>query len=47
MERNMKIKENNETIILVDDEEMVLTSIDAFLTLETQYNVMPSISGMT
>ena len=45
MERNMKIKENNETILLVDDEEMVLTSIDSFLTLETQYNVVTFISA--
>ncbi len=41
----MKIKENNETILLVDDEEMVLTSIDSFLTLETQYNVVTFISA--
>lgn len=27
------------TVVLVDDEEMVLTSIRAFLTLETEYNV--------
>lgn len=27
------------TVILVDDEDMVLTSIRAFLTLETEYNV--------
>ncbi len=45
MERNMKIKENNETILLVDDEEMILTSIDSFLTLETQYNVVTFISA--
>ena len=41
----MKIKENNETILLVDDEEMVLTSIDSFLALETQYNVVTFISA--
>ena len=41
----MKTKENNETILLVDDEEMVLTSIDSFLTLETQYNVVTFISA--
>ena len=29
-----------ETIVLVDDEEMILTSIDAFLSLETDYEVM-------
>ena len=41
----MKINENNETILLVDDEEMVLTSIDSFLALETQYNVVTFISA--
>ncbi len=41
----MKTGENNETILLVDDEEMVLTSIDSFLTLETQYNVVTFISA--
>ncbi len=41
----MKTKENNETILLVDDEEMVLKSIDSFLTLETQYNVVTFISA--
>lgn len=28
-------------ILIVDDEEMVLTSIRAFLSLETEYEVMP------
>ena len=27
------------TIVIVDDEEMVLTSLNSFLTLETEYNV--------
>jgi len=31
--------ENNQTIIIVDDEEMVLTSLSSFLSLETEYNV--------
>ncbi len=33
--------EKNETgkIVIVDDEEMVLTSINSFLTLETEYDV--------
>lgn len=35
----------NETIVLVDDEEMILTSIDAFLSLETDYNVMSFTSA--
>ncbi|MFC1650741.1 response regulator [Candidatus Latescibacterota bacterium] len=42
----MKTKEKNETILLVDDEEMVLTSIDSFLSLETQYNVVTFISAI-
>ena len=36
---------NIETIVLVDDEEMVLTSIDSFLNLETNYNVVTFISA--
>lgn len=28
-----------ETLVIVDDEEMVLTSINAYLTLETEYDV--------
>lgn len=31
--------ENSQTIIIVDDEEMVLTSLNSFLSLETDYNV--------
>jgi DNA-binding NtrC family response regulator len=30
---------NRQTIVIVDDEEMVLTSLNSFLTLETQYKV--------
>ena len=30
---------SNETIVLVDDEEMVLTSLSSFLMLETDYVV--------
>ena len=41
----MKTKENIDTILLVDDEEMVLKSIESFLTLETQYNVVTFISA--
>jgi len=29
----------NETIVIVDDEEMVLTSLHSFLSLETPYNI--------
>jgi DNA-binding NtrC family response regulator len=31
--------ENSQTIIIVDDEEMVLTSLNSFLSLETEYHV--------
>lgn len=34
-----------QTIIIVDDEEMVLTSISSFLSLETDYNVETFISA--
>jgi len=37
--------ENSQTIIIVDDEEMVLTSLTSFLSLETEYNVKTFISG--
>ena len=33
-----------ETIIIVDDEEMVLTSLSSFLMLETEYNVLTFLS---
>ncbi|OGG44901.1 MAG: hypothetical protein A3F84_11255 [Candidatus Handelsmanbacteria bacterium RIFCSPLOWO2_12_FULL_64_10] len=36
----MPSSEEIETILLVDDEEMVLTSIKSFLTLETSYRVV-------
>jgi DNA-binding NtrC family response regulator len=31
--------QNPETIVIVDDEEMVVTSLSSFLALETSYNV--------
>jgi DNA-binding NtrC family response regulator len=34
----------NETVVLVDDEEMVLTSLSSFLMLETDYNVHTFLS---
>ncbi len=40
----MKLQPNS-TIVLVDDEEMVLTSLKSFLTLETEYNVKTYISA--
>lgn len=36
---------DNPTILLVDDEEMVLTSLASFLTLETDYEVKPFTSA--
>ena len=35
----------NATILLVDDEEMVLTSLASFLTLETDYEIRAYTSG--
>ncbi len=35
----MAIIQTDSTIVLVDDEEMVLTSLRAFLTLETNFNI--------
>ena len=35
----------NSTIVLVDDEEMVLTSLNSFLTLETKYDVKTYLSA--
>ncbi len=35
----MSNEELHETIVIVDDEEIVLTSLSSFLTLETEYNV--------
>jgi DNA-binding NtrC family response regulator len=35
----MNNSENKQTIVIVDDEEMVLTSLSSFLALETNYNV--------
>jgi len=36
---------NGETIVIVDDEEMVLTSLNSFLTLETEYKVQTFTSA--
>jgi DNA-binding NtrC family response regulator len=35
----MNNSNQNQTIVIVDDEEMVLTSISSFLSLETNYNL--------
>ena len=37
--------EDKQTVIVVDDEDMVLTSINSFLGLETEYNVMTFTSA--
>ena len=38
-------KEGEETVLIVDDEEMVLTSLNAYLSLETDYNVVTYTSA--
>lgn len=38
------LESSNETIVLVDDEEMVLTSLSSFLMLETDYAVNTFLS---
>ena len=40
------MSENSQKIIVVDDEEMVLTSLDAFLTLETDYEIFTFSSAV-
>ncbi len=39
------MSDHNETIVLVDDEEMVLTSLQSILTLETEYNINTFVSA--
>ncbi|MCP4724186.1 MAG: response regulator [bacterium] len=41
----MENTESKGTIVIVDDEEMVLTSINSFLDLETEYNVVSFTSA--
>ncbi|MDP8228930.1 MAG: response regulator [Candidatus Electryoneaceae bacterium] len=38
--------QGKETIVIVDDEEMVLTSLNSFLMLETNYNVITFLSAV-
>ena len=38
------MSEDSETIFVVDDEEMVLVSLESFLTLETDYDVRTFLS---
>ena len=37
---------DKETVLIVDDEEMVLTSLSAYLTLETEYEVVTFTSAV-
>ena len=39
-------EEPKEIIVIVDDEEMVLTSLSSFLNLETQYDVQTFLSAL-
>ena len=41
----MSDENSKQTIIIVDDEEMVLTSLSTFLNLETKYNVVTFTSA--
>ena len=41
----MSKQENGKTIVLVDDEEIVLDSIEAFLNLETDYTLATFLSA--
>ena len=41
----MSNSQENETIVIVDDEEMVLTSISSFLSLETGYHIKSFLSA--
>jgi DNA-binding NtrC family response regulator len=41
----MNATNKSETIVIVDDEEMVLTSLQSFLSLETQYIIKTFISA--
>jgi len=41
----MDTSETRETVVLVDDEEMVLTSLRSILSLETDYNVVTFTSA--
>ncbi len=40
----MAEQQSNETIVIVDDEEMVLTSLSSFLMLETDYEIKTFLS---
>ncbi len=41
----MENSEQKSTIVIVDDEEMVLTSLNSFLSLETDYDVNTFVSA--
>ncbi len=41
----MDTSQKKQTIVIVDDEEMILTSLRSFLSLETDYNIESFISA--
>lgn len=40
-----QVTEGTDTIVIVDDEEMVLTSLSSFFTLETEYHIVEFTSA--
>jgi DNA-binding NtrC family response regulator len=44
LQANLPFAENEVTLVIVDDEEMVLNSLGSFLELETDYNIKPFTS---
>ena len=42
----MEATSDSQTVLIVDDEEMVLTSLESFLTLETDWTVKPFLSPL-
>jgi DNA-binding NtrC family response regulator len=45
MKENLIMSDDSQTIVVVDDEEIVLTSISSFLSLETDYEVKTFLSA--
>lgn len=41
----MTLDNNKGTVVIVDDEEMILTSLNSFLSLETDYDVKTFVSA--
>ena len=44
LKQNLPFAESDATLVIVDDEEMVLRSLQSFLELETEYNIRPFTS---